>query len=68
MTKSTSERSSSVVLVTSRSRAAVASSFEIRCFDTSFSRSFSKLGQSTDAIDLWESPVPANFKPLSIEA
>lgn len=41
MTKSTSERSSRLVVQLNRSRAAFASSFDIRCFDTSFSSSLS---------------------------
>jgi hypothetical protein len=41
MTKSTSDKSSSFVLDVSRSRAAVASSFDMRPLPTSFSRSLS---------------------------
>lgn len=48
MTKSTSERLSRLVVELSRSRAAVASSFDIRCFETSFSKSLSNALNQTN--------------------
>jgi hypothetical protein len=53
ITKSTSDRSSSLVLEVSRSLTTAASSFEIRPFPTSFSRSLSANFRPL-SIDAWE--------------
>lgn len=68
MTMSTSDRSSILVVVVRRPLVAVASSFDILSFATSFSSNLSAGTVSHKPLVMLNMDLPANFKPLSMDA
>lgn len=68
--KSALERSSILVVGESSERVESASDWEIRCLDTSFSKSLSvgRLALASQRVNIYRLTRPANFMPLSSEA